>query len=220
MCVGHSPSIKVATDNLGELTVRRQTPPHGLAARWPLRPLDIDPYVLPVRYSLPVDNGAEHARLARDLIEIRPGSVAVQHEVSGVPAVRRAFTLDDFAGVAIRIERLDNAVGGFAISVNLHHPDPKLCFPLHMSMSSDMSEAGTCWQSWGRSLKLPLLLPEVDGSWREPVERFGKLAVNSPHRRPARLNLAARRSTISLIREPGDPGLMRRCSGREIIARN
>ena len=215
--MSYSPSIKVATDNLGELTVRRQTHPHGLAARWPLRPLDIDPHGLPVRYSLPVETGSGHARAARDLVEIRAGAIAVQHEVRGFPAVMRDFALEDFTGVAIRIESLEDEIDGFAISVNLHHPDPKLCFPLHMSR--DMSEVGARWQSWGRALKLPLLLPTGDGGWREPVERFGKLMVNPPHRRPVRLGLAARRSSISSVREPGDPNLVQPIAGKEIIAR-
>jgi len=198
--------------------VRRQTHPHGLAARWPLRPMDVNPFGLPVRYSLPVDSDADHAREARDLIEIDKGSIAVVHEVSGAPAVRRSLALEDFSGVAIRIESVSEGVDGFAISVNLHHPDPKLCFPLHMAF--DMSEVGARWQSWGRALKLPLLLPALDGSWREPVERFGKMKVKPPCVRPARLALGGRRSDISSVREMGDQALIRSIPGEELIARN
>ncbi|MDA7947318.1 MAG: DUF6101 family protein [Hyphomicrobiaceae bacterium] len=182
-----------------------------------MSPLDLDPKRLPVRYSLPVENGPEHARTARDLVEIRPGSVAVQHEISGVPAVSRDLALEDFSGVAIRIEALDDAFGSFAVSVNLHHPDPKLCFPLHVSR--EMGDVGARWQSWARALNLPLLLPDLDGSWREPTARFGKLSVNRPHQRPARLGLTSRRSAISSIRESGDPELVRTVNGKEIIAR-
>lgn len=197
--------------------MRRQTQPHGLAARWPLHPMDVDPFGLPARYSLPVDSVADHAREARDLIEIHQGSITVVHEVSGVPAVRRSLAMEDFSGVAIRIESVGDGIDGFAISVNLHHPDPKLCFPLHMA--HDMSEAGARWQSWGRALKLPLLLPATDGGWREPVERFGKMKVKPPHARPARLALGARRSDISFVREMGDQALVRRVTGEELIAR-
>lgn len=197
--------------------MRRQTQPHGLAERWPVRPLDLDPLRLPVRYSLPVDIDSDRARRARDLIEIRQGEIAVKHEVSGVPAVCRDLALEDFSGVAIRIEALDEEFESFVVSVNLHHPDPKLCFPLHIS--SDMEEVGTRWQSWARALNLPLLLPNADGSWREPIERFGKLSVKQPHKRPARLGMEARRSAISSIRDVGDQSLVRCVSGREIVAR-
>ena len=198
--------------------MRRQTQPHGLAARWPLRPMDIDPHGLPVRFTLSVESDADQVRKAHDLIEINPGSIAVEHRVSGISSVRRALPLEDFSGIAIRIESLEDEVGGFAISVNLHHPDPKLCFPLHMS--NEMSDICARWQSWGRALRLPLLLPALDGSWREPIERFGKLKVNPPHRRPVRLALNARRSAISSIREMGDPGLVQGVAGEELIARN
>ncbi len=198
--------------------MRRQTQPHGLAARWPIRPLDLDPSRLPVRYCLPVDSGSDHARKARDLVEIRRDSIVVKHEVSGVPAVCRDLALEDFNGVAIRVEALDEQFESFAVSVNLHHSDPKLCFPLHMSRQMD--DVGVRWQNWARALNLPLLLPNPDGSWREPVERIGKLSVNSPHQRPIRLGMASRRSVISSIREIGDQSLVRAVAGREIIARN
>ena len=197
--------------------MRRQTQPHGLAARWPIRPLDLDPSRLPVRYCLPVDSGSVHPRKARDLVEIKPGSIAVKHEVSGVPAVCRDFALEDFSGVAIRIEALDEEFDSFAVSVNLHHSDPKLCFPLHMSR--EMKDVAVRWQSWARALQLPLLLPNPDGSWRESIERLGKLSVNSPHQRPTRLGMALRRSVISSVRELGDDRLVRSVAGREIIAR-
>ena len=198
--------------------MRRQTQPHGLAARWPLRPMEIDPSGLPVRYSLPVNCDADHAHQARDLIEINQASIAVSHEVAGARVVRRSLALEDFTGIAIRIESVDETSDGFAISVNLHHPDPKLCFPLYMSF--DMDEVGERWQSWGRALKLPLLLPERDGGWREAVERIGKLKVKPPCQRHPRMMLGARRSEISSVREMGDLSLVRHIAGREMIARN
>jgi hypothetical protein len=182
-----------------------------------MRPLDFDPRGLPVRYSLPVRNGADHGRAARDLIEIRPGLVAVEHEVPGFSSVRRAFAWEEFSGIAIRIECLDDSADNFAVSVNLHHADPKLCFPLYMSLET--GEAGHRWHGWGRVLKLPLLLPTADGGWREPIERFGKLIVNPPCARPPRLALARRRSCFSSIRELGDPRLIAQIGGQEIIAR-
>jgi hypothetical protein len=186
--------------------------------RWPLCPLDIDPYGLPVRFALSVDSDEDQARDAHDLIEIKQGMIAVEHKVSGHDSVRRVLPLDNFSGIAIRIECLDDEIEDFAISVNLHHVDPKLCFPLFMSY--DMSEVCARWQSWGRALKLPILLPEFDGSWREPIERFGKLKVNPPCVRPARLALNARRSAISSVRETGNMNMVHNIAGEELIARH
>ncbi len=198
--------------------MRRQTQPHGLAARWVMSELDCDPYALPARYALTVENDTGDARDACDLIEINQGSITVEHRVSGVSSVIRTLPLEDFLGIAIRIESLDDGHDGFAISVNLHHPDPKLCFVLHMS--HDMSDVCARWQSWGNALSLPLLLPSTDGSWREPIDRFGKLKVNPPYVRPARAALSARRSAISSVREIGDPRLASQIEGAELIARN
>lgn len=198
--------------------MRRQTQPHGLAVRWSLCPMDIDPFGLPVRFALPVDSDADQAQKARDLIEIKQTIITVEHEVSGHASVRRSLPLDDFSGIAIRIESLDGEIDGFAVSINLHHADPKLCFPLHLSY--DMIDAGARWQSWGRALNLPLLLPSLDGGWREPIDRFGKLKVNPPHQRPVRLALNARRSAISSIRETGDLSRVGNIAGQEMIARN
>lgn len=197
--------------------MRRQTQPHGLAARWALSPLDIDPFRLPVRYGLSVRNGVEHGHFARDLIEICDGFIAVKHEVSGQKAVVRAFDLEDFSGVAIRLECLDDEAENVAASVNLHHGDPKLCFPLYLS--SNMDAVGERWQTWGRVLGLPLLLPTGDGGWREPHERFGKLTVNQPCQRAPRRILASRRSSFSSIREIGNPALVASVPGEELIAR-
>jgi len=198
--------------------VRRQTQPHGLAARWVMSELDLDPYAMPVRYALTVMSDEDHAPDACDLVEINRGAITVEHQVSGDPLVKRTLSLEDFLGIAIRIESLDDGHDGFAISVNLHHPDPKLCFPLFMS--HDMGDVGARWQSWGNAFGLPLLLPALDGSWSEPIERFGKLKVNPPYVRPARLALNARRSAISSVREIGDPRLAHQMAGAELIARN
>jgi hypothetical protein len=84
--------------------VRRQTKPHGLAARWSVRALDIDRRRIPVCYSLQVESCADQGRSALDHVEIRPGVVMVVHEVSGLKPVKRAFALEDFAGVASHVE--------------------------------------------------------------------------------------------------------------------
>ena len=198
--------------------MRRQTKPQGLAARWPARPLDIDPFRLPARFSLPVRTISGRILRARDRIEIDPTIIAVEREVMGHRSVRQTVGLQDFSGVAIRAELIGENEDRFAMSVNLHHDDPELCIPLHVSF--DMSDVNARWQSWGRALGLPLLLPALDGSWQEPVQRLGKLEVNPPLARAARLRLSGRKSCMSSIRETGHGGDMPVRGGAEIIARN
>jgi hypothetical protein len=198
--------------------VRRQTNPQGLAARWPVRPLDIDPFRLPAQFSLPVQSVTGKLLRARDRIRIEVRTIAVEREMLGARAIVKAIALEEFSGVAIRADVVGDNEDTFVVSVNLHHADPELCIPLHMSF--DMSEVSARWQSWGRALRLPLLLPALDGTWREPVERLGKVTVSPPCSRDPRHALAARRSCISSLREVGDHRTMPVFAGAEIIARH
>ncbi len=197
--------------------MRRQTKPQGLAARWPVHALDIDPTRLPARFSLPVKTVSGTMLRARDRIEVNPGAIAVEREVPGGRSVRQTIRLQDFSGVAIRAELVGEHEDQFAISVNLHHRDPALCIPLHVSF--DTSDVNARWQSWGRALGLPLLLPGGDSSWREPVQRLGKLAVNSPCARAPRRLMTGRKSAMSSVRETGQSGAQPVHQGAEIIAR-
>ncbi len=185
--------------------------------RWPVREMDVDPFRLPARFNLPVKSISGKLLRARDRILIDPAAIAIEREVLGASATRKRLPLEEFSGVAIRAELVGQDGDVFAVSVNLHHEDPELCIPLHMSF--DMSEVSARWQSWARALRLPLLLPALDGSWREPVERLGKVTVGPAHMRNARKALSARRSCMSLLREAVVPGPRTVFSGAEIIAR-
>lgn len=198
--------------------MRRQTNPQGLASRWPVRPMDIDPFQLPAKFSLPVNSVSGKLSRARDRVEIENGSITVEREVIGTRSVREQVSLEHFSGVAIRAELIGENEDVFAVSVNLHHEDPELCIPLHMSF--DMDDVNARWQSWGRALRLPLLLPTPDGSWSEPFERIGKLVVKPAYLRHPRKMLQHRRSCISAFRETGDQKQMPIVSGLEILARN
>ncbi|MEC9367162.1 MAG: DUF6101 family protein [Pseudomonadota bacterium] len=198
--------------------MRRQTKPQGLAARWLARPLDIDPYQLPARFDLPVQSAPDRARRPLDRIEINPQSVAVERESAAGAAIRHQLPLAAFAGVAIRMEPMGEGSENFAVSINLHHDDPDLCIPLHVAY--DLNDANARWQSWGRTLGLPLLLPALDGGWHEPLDRLGKVKVSRPCTRPPRKVLAPRRSCLSSVREVGDLRATVRVGGAEIIARN
>lgn len=179
--------------------------------------MDVDPFHLPTQFSLPVQTVAGQLLRARDRIRIENATVAVEREVMGARAITKNIALDEFTGVAIRADLVGEGDDRFAVSVNLHHPDPDLCIPLHMSY--DMSEVSARWQSWGRALRLPLLLPALDGTWKEPFERLGKVNVKPPHGRVSRRFLANRRSCMSGLRETGDSRTRTAIGGTEIIAR-
>ncbi|MGD9866514.1 MAG: DUF6101 family protein [Hyphomicrobiales bacterium] len=198
--------------------MRRQTKPQGLAARWLARPLDIDPYQLPARFDLPVHAAQDRARRTLDRIEINPQTIAVEREGSAGVAIREQLPLAAFSGVAIRMEPVGDDSESFAVSVNLHHEDPDLCIPLHVAF--DLMEVNARWQSWGRALGLPLLVPGLNGAWVEPLQRIGKVRVSRACMRPPRKVLSARRSCLSAVREVGDKRPTPRISGAEIIARN
>ena len=198
--------------------MRRQTNPQGLASRWPVRPIDINPFRLPAQFSLPVRSVSGKLLRARDRISIEPAAIAVEREVLGKRAIHKQIALEEFSGVAIRAELAGEEDDTFVVSVNLHHEDPELCIPLHVSF--DMADVTARWQSWGRALRLPLLMPARDGSWCETVERLGKLVVGGAYRREARRALATRKSTISSLRETGSRGTRPVYSGAEIIARH
>lgn len=198
--------------------MRRQTNPQGLAARWPVRPMDVDPFRLPAQFSLAVESVPGRLLRGRDRVRIEPAAVSVEREVMGVRTARKLVALSEFSGVAIRAALVGENENRFAISVNLHHADPALCIPLHMAF--DMDEANARWQSWARTLRLPLLMPAAEGGWREPVEKLGKIVVNRPCRRDPRRMLAARRSAMSSVRDPGVAREAPVVSGVEIVARN
>ncbi len=198
--------------------MRRQTQSQGLAARWQPVPLDVNPFQLPVRFNLSVESSTGTALTDWDHVIIRQGSITVERHVPGVGYCREEHAIETFSGVAIRIDTTDGSPDGFAVSVNLHHDDPELCIPLHMAF--DMNDASAHWQSWSRILGLPLLLAASDGSWREPFERLGKLAVNDAYARHPRLCLQNRRSLVSSTRSKAAGHNRPTVHSREIIARD
>lgn len=198
--------------------MRRQTKPQGLASRWPVRSMDIDPFQLPVNFSLPVNSVSGKPFRAQDRVEIENGFITVERTVQGDGPVREQVSLEEFSGVAIRAEFTGENKDVFTVSVNLHHEDPELCIPLYISF--DMNDVNARWQNWGRALKLPLLVLNPDGTWRTPLAQLGRLAVKPAYLRSARKMLGQRRSCMSIFRETGEPGRMPVLSGAEIVARN
>jgi hypothetical protein len=103
----------------------------------------------------------------------------------------------------------------------LEHRDQALSVPLFSAPDSD--DAVAEWQLWGRVLKLPLLVAQLDGSLREPFRRIGTVRVGRPSPRRRRRNaIKARRPSILMRRRPGNPARVPQVhrGEREIVARD
>ncbi len=187
--------------------MRRQTHDVGLATRWVASPLDVDPCQLPAKFALPLRGRSNTPSPSRDTVLVSCDCVALERN-----GRIEAHEIDDFAGVSVRI---DGSEDFWAVSINLQHDDPDLCIPLHVAF--DLDEVGARWQSWAKTLGLPLLLPSEDGTWREAITRLGKVAVKAPLKR--RSTASQRRSSISATRTMGAVGERSVARGREIIAR-
>ena len=179
------------------------------------RLLRLDPSALPVSFA------ASDARAdARErVVELDRERVVVRRAVRGI-AMRLSVRVADYLGVAIRVIPPDAASDG-AIAIMLEHRDESLAVPL--LVAADSEDVVAEWQRWGRVLGLPLLIPDGEGSFREPFARLGGVRVATPAaRRRSRGALRRRRPSILMRRKPGRPGAQPQVhSGeREIIARN
>ena len=172
--------------------------------------MDIDPGQLPARVALPVRGRPGRPARSSDNILISCDCIALERD-----GRIEAHEIADFSGVAVRIDGSEH--GFWAVSINLHHENPDLCIPLHVAY--DMYEVGARWQSWAQVFGLPLLLPAEDGTWREPFDRLGKVAVRRPWGRSTRGVLKTRRSRFAASRAMGMPGPMPVYRGDELIAR-
>jgi hypothetical protein len=136
---------------------------------------------LPVRYSATDERADNRSRI----VEIDGDRVLLRRFVSGVE-MRVRIPLEAFKGVAVRVLDWDSAD---VIAITLEHPDPALTVALHRAKGFEDSAAE--WQSWGRVLGLPLLIEDMDGTLRRPVEMIGallrgKMAIRRRRKTPLR----------------------------------
>lgn len=162
--------------------MKRYPKPMRLAARWRVRPLDFDPLRQPVSYALSVARPLGRWLFARDHVALHGSRVEIVRRVLGMTACRIIVSLDDFQGVAVR---MDDDGGDLRVSVNLHHGDPELCLPLFVGTGLDM--VGARWHSLGRVLGLPLLARDEEGELRPVKSRSPSVAAA-----PRRQSLASR----------------------------
>jgi Family of unknown function (DUF6101) len=175
----------------------------------------LDPFALPVRFAASDQAADERVRY----VELHRERVVLRRALRGIK-MAVALPVAAYRGVAIRTEPPAGEASG-AVTIVLDHADPALSLVLYRA--TDGTDIVAEWQSWGRVLRLPLLVAGPDGALREPFERVGALCVAAPAaRRRRRSALKARRAALPLRRRMGSiprTPLVHR-GEREIIARN
>ena len=195
--------------------MRRQAAAGRTIPAWSSRDERLDPFTLPVRFAVSDRTADGRVRV----VELSRDHVVLRRAVRGIKMAIRVRTAA-YLGVAIRIEPPREGEDG-AVAVVLEHRDPGLSLALYRA--NDGLDIVAEWQSWGRVLKLPLLVAEPDGRLREPFPRVGAVRIGpTMRRRRRRTAISRRRPTLPLRRRMGralvDTVVHR--GEREIIARN
>lgn len=182
-------------------------PATGSAAR-------LDPFALPHRFAAPdvtTDSGLRR-------VTLETGRVVVDRMVRRV-AMHIEVPLGSFAGVVMRVapgERPEDD----RVEVVLAHRDRALDVPLATEPVDGDGVAE--WRSWARSLNLPLLIEELDGTRKTPSARLGAIEIGATRLRRRHSLLKGRRTRFQAKRVTGaitaDTQVIR--GAREIIARN
>src|SRR5205823_11034777 len=121
--------------------------------------------------------------------------VIVLRALSGI-TMTVTLPLRCFLGVAIHM-LAPTASQPASAAVVLEHPDPQLSMTLHDA--SDVRDLAWQWRCWARTLGLPLLVTEADGSLRELLPRMGGVQTGGPaSRRRGRSLLKSRRGVQRL----------------------
>jgi Family of unknown function (DUF6101) len=175
----------------------------------------LDPLALPVRF-MASDAGADE-RLRQ--VELTREHVVLRRAVRGIH-MQLNIRVTAFLGVALRLIPCEAGAPDL-VTIWLEHRDSALSVPLYAAPDGD--DVAAEWQLWGRVLRLPLLVADVDGTLHAPFAHIGPLRIAAPTpRRRRRSAVKARRPSILMRRQP------RRLVGattvhrgeREIIARN
>lgn len=211
-----TPTGATTGDNpAGSKFVRRHTLIGGAMPAGSSRDERLDPFTLPVRFSVAdqtADGRTRHVELTRERVVVRRAVRGIKMAVN--------LPLTCYLGVALRMAPPQGNDSG-AVSVVLEHRDHALSLPLYRA--DDGNDIVAEWQSWAHVLGMPLLIAEPDGRLREAFDRIGAVRVASPTgRRRTRSAIRKRRPSILLRRKVGrtlvDTVVYR--DEREIIARN
>jgi Family of unknown function (DUF6101) len=174
----------------------------------------LDPFALPLRFE-----AADHTADKRvRSVELHHERVVLRREFRGIKMALN-LPVAAYLGVAIRMEPpTDDTMG--AVTIVLEHPDHELSLTLYRA--TDTIDILAEWQSWGRALRLPLLVAEADGRLRAPFPHIGPVRVAAAiARRRRRSALKGRRPSFFLRRKAGRSLVGAAVHDeREIIARN
>lgn len=151
----------------------------------------LDPFALPVTLALPqadeAPGGANTASINRTQVVLRGASGST------------VLPIRAFRGIAVRITATPE--GTLSARLELYHPDPALC--LALIAVDDPADLAADWQAWSRTLGLPMLLIEADGSVSRP---FPASAINTqaaPKPRRMHSYFAGRRPRFLARRKTG-----------------
>ena len=197
--------------------MKRQIESQGIIRLWDQNTLDIDPFSLPQHYQLSRTGVISKTLRIKDEILIGKRSTLIKSYLNNNVLSYTRINLRDYLGVAVRVSLLNRDNAMFAISVNLHHTDMRYCFPLYLAYDFDV--ALTRVQTWSRILKLPVLMPALDGTWREPVHELDHLKTKPAYLRNPRQYLCGRKAILPAFRDVGDKTKAQyTVKGREMIA--
>ncbi|GLK67711.1 DUF6101 family protein [Hansschlegelia plantiphila] len=174
----------------------------------------LDPFALPHRFAAP-DAAADGGERR---VTLESGRVVVDRMVRSM-VMRIAVPLVSFSGVAMRVAPGDKPEAD-RVEVVLAHRDRALDVPLATEPFDGDGFAE--WRSWGRSLNLPLLIEDLDGTRKTPSVHLGALEVGRPRARRRHSLLKGRRTRFQAKRKTGELTAETPVhrDEREIIARN
>ena len=178
------------------------------------RDLRLDPFALPVRYSvaLAAPAGVAAIVLGRD-------RVTVKRPLGGIDATL-SCPIRAFRGVAVKMT-VDAATDRLRTEIELMHADSAMSLPLaSVEDLGDGEDVAADWQAWGKALGLPLLIVEIDGSVREATPRLGGIEAKAQRARRMASPLKRRRPRFLKRRKVGVKGETLRIRADEIIARD
>jgi len=179
---------------------------------WADAEMRLDPFLLPQKVSYARrDAEKENISFTVDI----EGAVMKRKLNCGLP-LSMALPARAFRGVAARA--FEGEDGNTTVTLELLHKDETISVPL--LVSDNLDDVAADWHSWSRTLRLPMLMIDVDGTVSTVQNTLGLLRAEEPKPRRRRHNTVKRRPRFLMRRKPGIISEVAVLSADEIIARN